>query len=93
MNNQSEQAELLAIKALSFIAEDEDRISRFLELSGVGANDIRARMNDPVFQGGVLDYLLQYEPDLIDFAEWAGIDPGLPMKLRHALPGGIQEDY
>lgn len=93
MNNPTEQAELLAIKALSFIAEDEDRISRFLALSGLDANDIRARMADPVFQGGVLDYLLQYEPDLIEFAEWAKIDPALPMKLRHKLPGGIQEDY
>ncbi len=93
MKKQSEQAELLAIQALSFIAEDEDRISRFLALSGVGANDIRERMADPVFQGGVLDYFLQYEPDLVEFAEWAKIDPMLPMKLRHQLPGGIEEDY
>ncbi len=93
MKPSREQAEELAILALSFIAEEDDRISRFLELSGVGVGDIRARMSDPVFQGGVLDYLLQFEPDLIAFAEWAEIDPSLPMKLRHALPGGIEEDY
>ncbi len=93
MNNPTEQAELLAIKAISFIAEDDDRISRFLALSGVDAGDIRGRMADPVFLGGVLDYFLQYEPDLIEFAQWAEVDPMLPMKLRHLLPGGVEEDY
>lgn len=93
MKNSNEQAELLAIKALSFIAEDEDRISRFLALSGLDAGDVREQISDPVFQGGVLDYLLQYEPDLIEFAQWAEIDPALPLKLRHLLPGSIQEDY
>lgn len=93
MKEPSEQAEMLAIKALSFIAEDEDRIERFVALSGVGVGDIRQQMSDPVFLGGVLDYLLQYEPDLIEFANWAEIDPALPMQLRSRLPGGIQEDY
>lgn len=78
----------IARQALTFIAEDEDRIARFLALSGVGPTEIRTRLQDPAFLGGVLDFLLGHEPDVLAFAEWAGIDPQLPLAARYALPGG-----
>lgn len=78
----------IARQALTFIAEDEDRIARFLALSGVGPTEIRDRMQDPAFLGGVLDFLLGHEPDVLAFAEWAGIEPQLPLMARYALPGG-----
>ncbi|MTI10878.1 DUF3572 domain-containing protein [Curvivirga aplysinae] len=91
MISEKEQAEQLAASALSWIAQDPDRLGRFLAICGVGPAEIRERVGDPAFMGGILDFLLAHEPDLIEFAEWAGVEPSFPMQIRPALPGG--EDY
>ena len=54
----TEDAEVIALKALSFLATDPERLSRFMDLSGLGIGDIRASAEDPAFLGGVLDHLL-----------------------------------
>ena len=87
MKINQEQAVDVARLALTFIAEDQDRIARFLALSGVGPTEIRARMQDPAFLAGVLDFLLGHEPDVLAFAEWAELNPELPKAARYALPG------
>lgn len=88
MKVSQEQAELLAASALSFIAQDTDRMGRFLSMTGIGPMEIRERINDPVFLGGVLDFLLNFEPDLLEFIEFAGVEPEFPRMARRALPGG-----
>ena len=84
---QREQAETLALRALTYIAQDEDRMGRFMALSGLGPDDLRTRIGDPGFLGGVLDHLLGYEPDLLAFAEEAEIDPAIVARARATLPG------
>lgn len=78
-------AETVAYQALQFVAGDEDRLGRFLALTGVGPGDLRARVADPWFLIGVLDFLLNYEPDLLAFAEAREIDPHDPGKARQVL--------
>ena len=85
---QQDQAETIAIQALTFLAEDEDRLARFLVMSGVGPSEMRERIGDGVFLGGVLDFLLGHDPDVIDFAAWADLPPEIIMTARRALPGG-----
>ena len=82
-----EQAETLALQALSFLVEDEDRLDRFLALSGLDQNDLRDRIADPAFLGGVLDHLLGHEPDLLEFAAAADIYPTFVLRARATLPG------
>ena len=93
MNVTQEQAELLAASALSFIAQDPDRLGRFLAMTGIGPAEIRAQIKDPAFMGGLLDFLLGHEPDLLEFVEFAGVDPDFPMMARRSLPGGEGYDY
>lgn len=81
-----DEAQVLALDALRYVAEDADRLDRFMALSGCGSDDIRDRIGDAAFLGGVLDYLLAHEPDLLAFADWADIDPALAMRARHLLP-------
>ncbi len=81
-----DEAQTLALRALTFVAENPDRLDRFLALSGCGPGDLRDRIGDPAFLGGVLDYLMGHEPDLIAYAEWAEIDPELPARARYLLP-------
>lgn len=81
-----EEAQTVALRALAFIAEDPDRLARFLALSGCGPADLRERIGDPAFLGGVLDFLMGHEPDLIAYAEWAELDPETPGMARQLLP-------
>lgn len=85
MNQQ--QAEVLALKAVSFLAGEDDRMSRFLALSGMDGGDLKSRISDPGFLGGVLDHILGHEPDLLDFAEWAELPPEQIARARASLPG------
>jgi hypothetical protein len=52
-----EASELLAAKALGFVAADPDRLGRFLAISGLDPATIRSAAESPAFLIGVLDYL------------------------------------
>jgi hypothetical protein len=83
--------ETLAIQALGFIATDEDLLRRFLGETGCDPGDIRARAQDPAFLGGVLDFLLAWEPHLLAFARQAEIAPEAVATARRKLPGSPVE--
>ncbi len=78
----------LAAKALIFIAQEPERIGRFLAQSGVGPSEIRERAQDSAFLGGILDHLLADESLLVAFADWADIDASSVGSYRCYLPGG-----
>lgn len=83
------EAETIALKALFFLLEEPERADRFVALTGFTPDEIRARVQDPVLLGGVLDHLLADEAILIAFAESAAIDPALPGRARALLPGAM----
>ena len=83
-----EAAESLAIQALSFIAADPERLGRFLAVSGIGPERIRAAAREPLFLAGVLDHLAGDERLLLSFASEIGFDPADIAKAREALGGG-----
>jgi hypothetical protein len=85
-----EAAEALAIQALTFIAEDPDRLGRFLNITGIEAGQIRAAAREPGFLAGVLEHMLGEESLLIAFASSAGIDPAAVARARGALGGGAE---
>lgn len=86
-----EDAVELAIKCLVFIGEDTDRLGRFLAQSGVGPEKIRESANDPAFLGGVLDFILLEDSSVLEFADWAEIDPAALARARYYLPGAAPE--
>jgi hypothetical protein len=80
-----EAAEALAIQALSFIAEDPERLGAFLAATGIGPDAIRAAARTPGFLGGVLDHMLADESLLLAFTDGAGLDPASIARARRAL--------
>jgi hypothetical protein len=86
-----EAAEGLAIQALTFIAQDGERLGRFLAVTGIGASEIRAAASEPGFLAGVLDYVAGDQRLIESFAAEAGLDPAEIDKARHALGGGTWE--
>jgi hypothetical protein len=78
-------AEEFAIAALGFIAGEPERLGRFLALTGIGPESIRAAARAPNFLLGVLDHVASEESLLLAFAEHAGIDPAEVARARDAL--------
>jgi hypothetical protein len=73
-----EEAEVIALKALAFLAGDPERFGRFLALSGVSPGDIREAAGNRQFLAGTLNHLLQDESLLLTFTADENLDPRLP---------------
>lgn len=82
----AQDAQILAIKALEFLALEEDRINRFLALTGVEPQDLPTEIRNSTFLGGVVDYLLNDETLLFEFCEFADMPANLPQAARLKLP-------
>jgi hypothetical protein len=87
----ADQASLIALKALAYIAEDEERLSRFLVLTGVEADYVPTAMESPEFQAAVLEYLMTDEPTLLAFCAVEQIEPETPAAALNILTGPAGE--
>jgi Protein of unknown function (DUF3572) len=80
-----DSARSLAVSALTFIAADPDRLSRFLGITGLGPDNLRTAAADEAFLGSVLDYLVADEGLLVGFATDAGLKPEAVARAHAAL--------
>jgi hypothetical protein len=87
-----EAAEMLAIQALAFIAEETDRLDGFLALTGLERERIREAAREPSFLAGVLEHMLGDESLLVAFSQRAGIDPTEIARASSALGGRLGRD-
>jgi hypothetical protein len=79
--------ETLALQALAYIASEDDRLQRFLSLTGIEPGSLRGLAQDPAGLGAVLDYMLGWEPLLLEFAAAAHLPPEGIAAARRKLPG------
>ena len=84
-------AEALAIEALSFLAAEPERIGRFLAVTGLGPQELRAMAHQRSFLTAVLDYLAADESLLVAFASDTNRNPADIAKARRALGGAEWE--
>lgn len=87
------EAELIAIRALGWLATDDELWPVFLGASGLAPNDLRNAAQDIVFLAGVLDFLTQDDAWVIAFCEGAGLAFDTPLAARRALPGGAEINW
>ena len=66
---------VLALQALAHVAGDEDMGPRFLALTGMDSDALRANADKPATLTALLDYLMANEPDLVATAEAIGVKP------------------
>jgi Protein of unknown function (DUF3572) len=78
------QAEQLGLMALTFLAEDGERLVRFLSLTGTTPAVLRAGAGQPRMLAAVLGHLLEDEPLLLVFTSMKGLDPA-SIAPAHAL--------
>lgn len=83
----SAAAETVAIEALAFLADNEERLGLFLSLTGLGPETVRQAAADPGFLSAVLDHIAQDEALLLAFAAEAGLPPAAVAAARERLAG------
>ena len=86
-----EAAESLAVQALTYLGSDPERLGRFLSLSGLGPQSIRAAAGETGFLAGVLEHVASDQALLLAFTADQGIDPAEVDRARRALTGAQWE--
>ncbi len=82
---QPTDAQAIALLALATAVSDERRAQRFLDLTGIGTDEIRARAAEPALLAALLRFLEAHEPDLLAVAEALDIRPEALVEARRAL--------
>ena len=88
-----EEAAAMALAGLAFLAEDGPRLGRFLALTGIGPDQLRAVADAPETLLAVFDHLLADESLLLVFTASKAIPPASVAPARAALARalGIEE--
>ena len=87
MGHTQESAELIALRALGWLAGNDDLLPTFLGSTGVSESDLRDRAGDPHFLGAVLDFLMMDDAWVMQFCDTENIAYDQIMPARAALPG------
>jgi hypothetical protein len=82
-----DEAEAFSLMALSFLAEEPTRLSRFLSLTGIAPEELRRAADAPPTLLAVLDYLMGDESLLLMFAAEKGIDAETLVAAHARLSG------
>lgn len=88
-----EDAETMAVQALGFLAADAERLGRFLALTGLGPENLRAAAASSGFLASVLAHVAQDERLLLAFASDAGISPERVGDAARRLGGPPSADF
>ena len=85
-------AEDIAVKALTLLTRDQERLARFLALTGLGPQTIRAAAGSPGFLRAVLDHVAGHEDLLVSLANEMGTRPETIAEARRLLAGPGETD-
>ena len=88
MNGNPNDPVALALGALTATLGDERRAQRFLDLTGIGTDELRARAGEPALLAELLRFLEAHEPDLLAVAQAIGSKPEQLVQARHSLEEG-----
>lgn len=87
INSVSVDTQNISLSILTWMASEPDIMGRFLNLSGLHPNDLRNLINDPGFLAGLLDFIMNHEPDLLAFCEATGNNPEHVAQVWHKVSG------
>ena len=87
-----DEAEALAVTALSAIAADPQLLSRFLALTGLEPQTLRHAAGEPGFLTSVTNFLMTDESTLVAFAANEGLRPEAVARA-HAFLSGPEGHY
>lgn len=89
----SEYAELVALRALGWLAAQDELWPVFLGATGAAAEDARDRARDPAFLASVLEFVTSDDSMVIAFCDAAELKYEEPLRARYALPGAERVEW
>lgn len=83
-----ESAETIGLRALGWLAGNDELLPVFLGSTGGDIADLRAGAGSPEFLAAVLDFITMDDTWVMAFCDAEGLAYDQPMAARQALPGG-----
>lgn len=83
----NEDLMVLALRLLGHVAGDADMGPRFLALTGLDADGLRARASEPALLGALIAFLMAREPDLVAAAAAIDVPPAAIVRAGAAFNG------
>ncbi|VWX60586.1 DUF3572 domain-containing protein [Sphingorhabdus sp. 109] len=81
--------EIIALQALGWVLQDQDRAERLLALTGLDPRELRSGLEDPTMLSSLLGFLANHEPDLVACADAIGVAPAkLAAAAQHLNSSG-----
>jgi len=88
MSISQDSAETIGLQAVAWLAANDELLPVFLGATGAAEADFRAGVQDPTFQGSVLDFILMDDAWVVAFCDAVSIAYTEVAAARSALPGG-----
>ncbi len=86
-------AETIALRALAWIAADEELLPQLAGATGMSLDDAKTRAQDPAFLAGILEFLCMEDRWIRQFCDAQGLPYDAPMKALMALPGQQRDEW
>jgi len=86
-------AEVVALKALGWLAGQDELLGVWLGATGASLADLRVRAGEPEFLASVLEFLCLEDAWVLAFASETGTAPEAVMQARAGLPGGAETHW
>ncbi|MCL3882163.1 DUF3572 domain-containing protein [Marivita sp. GX14005] len=83
-------AEAIALRAIAWLAGNDDLLPVFMGATGVDEAAFRNGLADPDFQASVLDFLMMDDAWIVAFCDAEALPYERLMEARATLPGGAQ---
>jgi len=90
---QKEEAETIALQGVSFIFEDDDATARYCSLTGISISEVKENIGNSDFLLSILDYFINFEPDLIALASARDTTPEVIVRAWRTLGGGVGQEW
>jgi len=78
-------APTLALAALAATLGDARRAQRFIDLTGIGTDELRRRVGERGLLASLIRFLEAYEPDLLAVSKELGVSPEVLVQARRDL--------
>lgn len=91
--NRQEAAETLALKALTWLAGNDELFPVFLGATGASVTNLAQDAGNPAFLASVLDFVLSDDTMVTAFCDAMSFPYDAPMQARMSLPGGEQINW
>jgi hypothetical protein len=83
----SAEPQEIPLLILGWLASEPDILARFLNLSGIQPDMFRTLINDTGFLAGLIDFVMNHEPDLMAFCAASGKTPEEVTRAWHHYSG------